>query len=476
MIKSLSTFFPVAILSILLMVSGISLEVARAGDNRDHVLSDEIERFSKLKKKAEKGNASALHEMGLVYSSPVPGYGWYFDIPEAMKWFQRASDKHYAETEYLYGLLYAKGQWRKRAELPDVVSWLVGANEQDDEDTYFLVDTIYRGEAWANGQDSARAFMWFEKAARQKHTKAQLNLGAIYLAGIGTPKDTEKAIKWITRAAGGNDRVAQNVLAHMYHYGQGLPQEHVKAIKWYKKAGEQGLAEAQFVLGYIYSSGLIAARDDNQAFKWYKMVAEQDDAPKNLGVLSRITVARMYASGTGTPRNLPQAIKLYGPLAEQGIPDAMFELAEAHYGRSQGNQDSDEALKWYYLAAQKNHAGAQFMLGAVFDSSLIGLSHVPAEYQDEAYEDRDRLAMDWYTKSAQQCYPKAARQLGVHYTRGDGVPKDQVQAHKWFSIAVACGDKGGSQGSLGFLIEDMSPEQISQAEALAAEWLKAHGK
>ena len=473
---SLNTLFSAVILSAFLMVSCVSLEVARAEGNLSRMLGEELERLSTLKGKAEKGNASALHEMGLVYSTAVPGYGWHFDITEAMKWFRRASEKHYAETEYLYGLLYAQGQWRTAVELPGVVSWLIQTNEQDDGDTYFLIETIIEEEAWADGQDSESAFMWFEKAARQKHVKAQLNLGAMYLAGVGTPKDTDKALKWITRAARGNDKVAQGVLAHLYEHGLASPQDHAKAIKWYKKAGEQGLAEAQFKLGYIYTSGLTTAKDDSQAFKWYKIVAESDSAPKNLSVLSRITVARMYASGTGTPRNLSQAIKLYGPLAEQGFSDAMFELAEVHYGRSEDNQDWDEALKWYYLAAQKNHAGAQYMLGAVFDSNLIGLSHMPAEYRDEAYENRERLAIEWYTKSAEQCYPKAAYQLGEHYIRGDGVPGDQVQAHKWLSISVACGDKGLSKGSLGFLIENMSPERISQANALATEWLNARGK
>jgi TPR repeat protein len=44
--------------------------------------------------------------------------------------------------------------------------------------------------------------------------------------------------------------------------------------------------------------------------------------------------------------------------------------------------------------------------------------------------------MKWYRMAAQQGNPDAQKQLGVMYEEGDGVPKDAVEAEKWFRKAV----------------------------------------
>jgi len=47
-----------------------------------------------------------------------------------------------------------------------------------------------------------------------------------------------------------------------------------------------------------------------------------------------------------------------------------------------------------------------------------------------------RNALKWYKKSTDQNYPQADIQMGIMYKKGEGVPKDAVEADKWFQKAL----------------------------------------
>jgi TPR repeat protein len=65
--------------------------------------------------------------------------------------------------------------------------------------------------------------------------------------------------------------------------------------------------------------------------------------------------------------------------------------------------------------------------------------------------------------------------LGTMYEDGRGVPRDYVQAYKWYSLT-------SSQGDQTFLIlririaEQMTPAQIAKAQKLTREWQSTRGK
>ena len=63
--------------------------------------------------------------------------------------------------------------------------------------------------------------------------------------------------------------------------------------------------------------------------------------------------------------------------------------------------------------------------------------------------------------------------IGLYYSRGQGgLRRDYIKAYKWFRVSV---DKHpGSRKNLETLSKKMRPGQISLAETLAADWLKAH--
>jgi len=82
-------------------------------------------------------------------------------------------------------------------------------------------------------------------------------------------------------------------------------------------------------------------------------------------------------------------------------------------------------------------------------------------------------ALELISRAAEQGLAGAQSQLGSMYFKGEGVPKDNVQAYKWFGIAAA-NDAAYANRLLSVLEEVMDPEQIEEAQELATQWLVEH--
>lgn len=87
-----------------------------------------------------------------------------------------------------------------------------------------------------------------------------------------------------------------------------------------------------------------------------------------------------------------------------------------------------------------------------------------------AYEHKNYpVALKVFTELAEQGYAGAQLNLGIMYGTSAGVPKDYVQAAKWFYLAKANGEAQANEVIQ--LIElEMSHQQIEQAQALATKW------
>ena len=105
--------------------------------------------------------------------------------------------------------------------------------------------------------------------------------------------------------------------------------------------------------------------------------------------------------------------------------------------------------------AEAGNAAAQFDLGIMYRAG----AGVP---KDEVE------AVKWYRKSAEQGNDRAQFNLGFMYATGDGVPKDLVQAHMWWNIAGAKGNEGAKK-NLAEVEKQMSSEQKAEATMLARE-------
>ena len=110
-------------------------------------------------------------------------------------------------------------------------------------------------------QDYGQAKEWFEKAAKQGHAGAQVNLGTLYLHGDGAPQSAQMALFWFSRAAEQGDALAFAKLGLMYAQGRGVLQDFIQAHMWYNLAaanGEKKQPKARDALAKQMTPGQIA--------------------------------------------------------------------------------------------------------------------------------------------------------------------------------------------------------------------------
>lgn len=69
--------------------------------------------------------------------------------------------------------------------------------------------------------------------------------------------------------------------------------------------------------------------------------------------------------------------------------------------------------------------------------------------------------------------PDALFELGMVYATGRDVDVDFVTAHKWFNLAAARGNASARTYRVE-LAQEMTADQVSEAQKQAREWLQTH--
>ncbi len=132
------------------------------------------------------------------------------------------------------------------------------------------------------------------------------------------------------------------------------------------------------------------------------------------------------------------ALEELQPLAENGDAKAQYALGWM-YERGHGvSADDQTALKWYRLAADREHTLAMSQLGGAYFRGSFGL--------DKDYE----TAFEWLMPAAERGHDEAQYNLGLMYEKGNGVTKDDQTAVKWYRLAAEQGH-GNAQNNLGVM-------------------------
>jgi TPR repeat protein len=231
------------------------------------------QKFQQTQARAEKGEAAAQSELGLMYDL---GQGAAKDYGQAVTWLRKAAEQGYSGAQLLLGLHYQNGNGVPQ-DYAEAVKWLRKAAEQGGAAAQYSLGVCYdRG----NGvpQDYAEAVKWYRKAAAQGDPMAQYNLGVCYSRGRGVLQDYAEAVKWYRKAADQNVLAAQYNMGLCYHDGRGALQDYVEAVKWFHKAAEQGDAAAEYDLGFMCAEGRGVAKDSVEAYKWYDLAAQQNES------------------------------------------------------------------------------------------------------------------------------------------------------------------------------------------------------
>ena len=263
--------------------------------------------------------------------------------------------------------------------------------------------------------------------------------------------------------------------------------EYKNAIKYFTPAAEQGNLEAQYRLGLtlLYSEGVVAEKLsdlpgsasmeevlrvieeqeeerkklESEGAEWLLKAAEQGYAP------AQYSIGCCYIYGNrGVERDAARGIEWIRKAAEQDEPHSQNLLAECYAGGKNGvEKDMAEAVKWLRKAGENGLIIAQFKLGGyylnggveVYEPEGLSLLGFPGVYNPDG-KGIDKNVIDpaegakWFRKVAERAeadvqknernrYIEAQHNLGVLYSRGEGVEKDPVEAEKWYRKAAEQG-------------------------------------
>jgi len=142
-----------------------------------------------------------------------------------------------------------------------------------------------------------------------------------------------------------------------------------------------------------------------------------------------------------------------------GVSGCTRPVEEAREAYNKG--DYKTAYRIFKPHAEQGDVDAQFSLG---EMSKKGQG-VPRD---------DAEALKWYRRAADQGHAYAQNNLGIIYTLGKGVPVDYVQALMWYSIAASNTSEGteraGAVSNRDAIPSMMTPTQVVQAQNMAREW------
>ena len=266
-------------------------------------------------------------------------------------------------------------------------------------------------------RDDAKAAALFEKAAAAGHTRAQINLGILYLAGRGVPRDVVLARSWLEKAALSNDPQALYTLGRaMSDASEQAGPDPVRAADLYRRAAEKGHVLAGLRYGLALSEGFGVKADPAAAQRWLTQAQE---------------------------RGVPEAALALGDLAAR---------TPASRDKAANEKVVKAAISWYEIAASGGVPSAQFKLANAYFAG-VGVTRDPAQ------------AQAWYTRAAQQGQPQAQYAVGIMLLGGVAGAKDPVEGYKWLILAERNGHPDAKS------VREKSAEQLSDAERRRAEEL-----
>lgn len=198
------------------------------------------------------------------------------------------------------------------------------------------------------------------------------------------------------------------------------------------------------------------AGDYAAALTAWKSLAEAGDpsAQFNVGVL--------HDEGLGTDRNTDEARRWWKLAAEQGLPEAHHNLALLEIdlaSRPEGGGDLEAALTHLDQAAESGHLAARYTLGKLYEYGL-GVEQDPAR------------SAEHIRRAAEAGLAKAQYNMGKRYRDGLGVEQDDTVAAEWFRRAAMAGHPGG-QDHLARRLRDGQGIEADPVEAMAMAILAA---
>ena len=200
-------------------------------------------------------------------------------------------DDDATSAQYNLGKLYANGQGVQQSD--DTARDWWQKTTGDNEEARLLLDTL------PTVPDPQYTYATFHEkwqpAAAAGDADAQYKLAALYLAGIGVPRDRNEALNWLEKAAAQNHAAAQYQLGRLYDSLNSSFRNPVKAREWWEKASALGNADAQNALALKYAIGYLI--DDYYPQDPCRAIALREQAAAQGHPQAQTSLAANYIDG-----------------------------------------------------------------------------------------------------------------------------------------------------------------------------------
>ncbi|MGD8784848.1 MAG: tetratricopeptide repeat protein [Thioalkalispiraceae bacterium] len=121
-----------------------------------------------------------------------------------------------------------------------------------------------------------------------------------------------------------------------------------------------------------------------------------------------------------------RAYQLWRPLAEQGDPEAQYNIGLLFMNGNGVEQNERTALHWFTRAGEQGLADAQYNAGVLF-------------YTGKGVYPDNKSAIEWWQLAANQGHPNAQNNLAIMHAFAYGTKRDPDQAIKLWTAAAKQG-------------------------------------
>ncbi|TAL27103.1 MAG: DUF4034 domain-containing protein [Alphaproteobacteria bacterium] len=190
-------------------------------------------------KKAEfRGYWGAQNYIGRLYKNALTPVNY----DEALRRFRLGAAHDDTASQISLGLMYQEGNGVKQ-DYVEAMKWYKKAEFNGDFAAESYIAELYQHGKPGIPADPAEAIRRFRRGAEHGNAAAQYHLGSCYEWGKGVRPDNSQALIWYQKAADQGDTNAQIGLGRLYSSKAAMnnsPQEMDVAIMWYQKAADQG--------------------------------------------------------------------------------------------------------------------------------------------------------------------------------------------------------------------------------------------
>jgi len=234
------------------------------------------------------------------------------------------------------------------------------------------------------------------------------------------PPDLESARQWLESAAQNGSVEAMGAVGWLYEQGLGVDPDSDRALAFYEDAYEAGENDYGIRIGWMYIQGFGLDPDRAQGEAWFRRVIEERDDSQARLALTSVLIADAVKNVQPDPT--PEVIELLTKALEDDMPVAAYYLARLY---------------------------------------MDGLGTVPADPERAVH----------FTKiGAEAGHPEMQGWMAMLHGRGEVVPQDLIEAHKWASLSAAGGDLVGEQIRRE-LASQLDRESLMEARRRALDWL-----